>query len=286
MRLVKGLHPTRLPRLGLCVATIVVTGVAGDGGHAQATVSVESLLASAADSLDAYSREFSAVVSEEQYDQTATMGVSKDFRGLRSDVMLINGGDAGWLSFRDVFEVDRKPVRDRDERLLLLFLHPSDGAIQQANKILNEGARFNLGRVNRTINVPTQALSYLRRENQPRSAFELRGEATVNGIRTRVLRFTEKALPRLIHTSNDAPAKGQFWVDSVSGRVARTELVVDSDVHAAITVTYTAQPKLGGLWVPTKMEEHYATGIERIDSFATYSNFRRFTVDVTTKIIK
>jgi hypothetical protein len=278
-------RPRRLIRSIVAFALATVTPA---GARAQTTASVESVLESAADYLDRYSSRFSAVVSEEKYQQIATEGRVRAYRVLRSDMMLLNGGDAGWLGFRDVFAVDGKPVRDRDDRVLQLFLHPSGRAVEQATRILDEGARFNVGAVHRTINVPTMALPFLRRENQARSAFDLGDEVTIDGVRTRILRFKEQALPRLIYTSDDAPAMGRFWVEVGTGRVVRTELLIDSeDAHGAVTVTYREQPQLDGLWVPARMEEHYSVGALRsIDCEATYSNFRQFHVDVATKIIK
>ncbi|NBV79100.1 MAG: ABC transporter permease subunit, partial [Verrucomicrobia bacterium] len=47
----------------------------------------------------------------------------RDYRELRSDLLLVKLGDEDWwLQFRDVFEVDRRPVRDRDQRLYKLFV--------------------------------------------------------------------------------------------------------------------------------------------------------------------
>lgn len=258
------------------------------GLGAQTNVSIETILELAADYLEAYSRQFSSVVSEEAYAQMATTGKIKTFRTLRSDVMLVNAGEVGWLNFRDVFEVDGRSVRDRDDRILQLFLHPSEAAIQQATKILDEGARFNIGPIKRTINVPTMALPFLRRQNQPRSAFYLDDDTSVNGVRTHSVRFSEQVMPRMIHTSDNSPTGGQFWIETSTGRVVKTELVLDSDdAHGVITVTYAPQPGLNGLWVPIRMEERYSVGAARsIDCTAIYSRFRQFNVDAATKFIR
>ena len=65
-------------------------------------------------------RQFSAVVSEERYEQSGhgPKGVVTGHRVLRSDLLLINSGEAGALCFRDVYEVDGKAVRDRSQRLM------------------------------------------------------------------------------------------------------------------------------------------------------------------------
>ena len=47
-----------------------------------------------------------------------------------------------FASFRDVFDVDGRPVRDRDQRLQKLFLSaPAATAIDQAQRIADESAR-------------------------------------------------------------------------------------------------------------------------------------------------
>ena len=54
-------------------------------------------------------------------------------RELRSDLVLIRTGDLlGWQMFRDVFEADGGPVRDRQERLSRLFEQPARVALEQA----------------------------------------------------------------------------------------------------------------------------------------------------------
>ena len=73
-------------------------------------------------------------------------------------------GAAGWVTFRDVLTVDKRTVGDREERLLKLLQSPEPNALTQARKIAQESARFNLGRITRTMNVPDIALEYL----QPR----------------------------------------------------------------------------------------------------------------------
>ncbi|MFI5179209.1 MAG: hypothetical protein ACHQO8_11620 [Vicinamibacterales bacterium] len=271
----------------VCLAAGLATGPAPVAAQAQTDVSLVRLMQSAADYLDAYDRQFSAVVSEERYEQVVrSRTTTTAARTLKSDLLLINAGDAGWLSYRDVYDVDGKAVRDRQPRLYDLFLHPSPDALQQAAKILDEGARFNIGPIKRTVNVPTMALAFLRRENQRRSVFETRDQATVNGSRAAILRFKEDSLPRLIATSDDSPASGRFWVEITTGRIVRTELVVESrDGRAVITVSYAAQPKLNNLWVPVKMDETYAIGTAiSIAGTATYANFRKFNVDVGTII--
>ncbi|NQW03983.1 MAG: hypothetical protein HQ485_08145 [Acidobacteria bacterium] len=248
---------------------------------------VDALLARVADYLDTYDAKFSGVVSEEQYAQVARRHTAVTARRvLRSDVILVNGGPIGWLSFRDVFEVDGRPVRDRDDRLYQMFLNPASDALEQATKVVDEGARFNVGPISRTINVPTMALAFVRQSAQARSVFGWNGEAKVDGVPTVVLRFREMVSPRLIHTVDQVPATGRLWIEPKTGRVVRTQLEVDSiDARVEITVTYAPQEKLKDLWVPVRMEERYSiAATQSITGTATYTNFRQFNVNVATII--
>src|SRR5207249_2085981 len=170
------------------------------------------------------------------------------------------------VGFRDVFEMDGKPVRDRQERLATLFLKSTSEPLDQALRIASESARFNLNasiEIGRTINAPMTALVFLRWENQPRSTFRLDGVERIGGIECAIVRFTERTQPRLIATNNDSPASGAFWIEPASGRIQRSELMLDTEaaqrrivtVTVRILVNYADQPELK-LWLPVSMDEH------------------------------
>ena len=110
---------------------------------AQSTEPLDALLDKAGDYVLAYEKSFVGVVAEETYRQDARGRSTTDSRGfaveapsqrrdLRSDLLLVRApaGDR-WMEFRDVFEVDGKPVRDRAERLEKLFLQPSASTQRQ-----------------------------------------------------------------------------------------------------------------------------------------------------------
>ncbi|HEV3139563.1 MAG TPA: hypothetical protein VGY57_03555 [Vicinamibacterales bacterium] len=99
---------------------------------------------------------FANVVAEESYLQRAPVQAASDGpltgriidvqRELKSDFLFVKvpSSDA-WLPFRDVFAVDGKPVRDRQERLTKLFIHPSPTALEQARQIVADSTRYNIG---------------------------------------------------------------------------------------------------------------------------------------------
>ena len=272
--------------LRLLLAGVLTAAAASAHSFAQSQTPPElaGLLSSVAAYLEDYEQRSGAVVSLETYIQNAQRGSDRAVRHLKSDMLVLSVGTAGWLGFRDVFEVDGRPVRDHDERLYKLFLNPSPDALAQAKKILDEGARFNVGQVTRNINVPTMALTFLKESYQHRSRFADKGVETVDGVRTRVIEFSEQASPRVISTPDGSAARGRVWIDPEQGRVVRTELMLSGAVHLMITVTYAPQDRLDGLWVPVSMRESYRRGGELTEGRATYSNFRRFNVDVSTII--
>jgi hypothetical protein len=156
-------------------------------------------------SVNAYERTFVGVVAEETYRQRVHGGRGRtDARGfpveaasqrrdLKSDLLLVRApaGDR-WIEFRDVFEVDGKPVRDRAERLAKLFLQPSASTQQQVDDIAAASARDNIGGVNRNVKLPVLALTVL--EPQNRAWFSFKGRRSRDAV-TRAVpdRFDERA---------------------------------------------------------------------------------------------
>jgi hypothetical protein len=252
---------------------------------------LDAVLQRAADYIATYEREITAVSADEDYDQR--IPIEKKQRRLRSHLVLVDEPATGWVEFRDVFEVDGKPVRDREERLVRLFLTPRNDQLIQAAQIVEESARFNIspgrGTFRRTLNVPMTALRFLRAANQSRSTFELHGKDRQNGRSILVVRFKEQAMPRLIASNEGSPAKGQFWIDSTTGAVIRSELEMIHDrVAGKLTVKYADHATVK-LWLPEWMDEVYTFGTvglrnATIYSHATYANFKRFKVETSTTL--
>ncbi len=272
-------------------------------GHPVQTPSLEQVLQAGAAYIAQYEKAFSAVVSEEVYTQRLTGDIARagrEERTLKSDLLLMQVRDAGWVTFRDVFEVDGHKVRDRSDRLVALILKPPADAAEQVRRIAEEGARFNLGPGSRTLNTPALALMFLRGSAQDRSRFRLIRTTSIDNRRVAELEFVETAVPRMVRTVDAAAASGRIWLEPDSGRVLRTEMTVMSGgSRVRIRVTYQMQERIG-LLAPGTMEESYELGggggaIEstafvasgnRIEGFAAYSNFRSFNVDTSTIIRK
>jgi len=216
-------------------------------------------------------------------------------RELTSDLLLLKpAGSDRWIQFRDVFEVDGKPVRDRDERLMKLFLQPSSTTASQAENIIAESTRYNIGNLQRTVNVPVLALSILDPATQRRFQFTRAKDdkpklaATPAAGTFWAIEYHEVGVGTIIRTTNgrDMPSRGRFWIEPGTGRVLLSELTAeDTSLRAVIDVTYQPEPA-AGLLVPSVMRERYDIRGDgsRVDGTATYGKFRRFQVKVDEKI--
>ena len=236
-----------------------------------------------------YHEAFTAIVAEESYAQRVVVPDSRaagpSERTLRSDVMLVRGGagESTWFFFRDVFEVDGAPVSSTRGRLESWYLESRQSLMQKARALALEQARYNIGDILRTINVPLVALEFLLPRHQERFRFRMARDSRTptGGI---AVTFEERRRPTMIRTpdGDDVEARGMFWIDPATGRVLRSELRTGErdrrQVKAAITVTYEPNERLGML-VPVAMDESYAFGALTITGEARYSNFRRFETD-------
>ena len=161
-------------RAGGCL--VVLLGVMLPGlAEAQAAPTLETILAAAGRYVLQLQTDLSGIVAEEHYSQDFMNERRQDdvHRELKSDLLLVRPSDGDrYVQFRDVFEVDGRPVRDRDDRLATLFLHPMPSSSEQLQEIAAESARYNIGDVSRVdLNVPVLALMFLLPDNQPRSRF-------------------------------------------------------------------------------------------------------------------
>ena len=208
----------------------------------------------------------------------------------------------GLVEFRDVFEVDGKPVRDRENRLARLFLQRSPAADDQIRTIVVESARYNIGSVYRDMNTPTLPLLFLAERYQSRFRFKRSNDTVPQLARgsTKSPRFTalpalwvieyeETAKDTLIQRAligGDMPARGRFWIEPDTGRVVISEVIVrDPLMRATIDVAYQNDPAVG-IFIPIEMRERYENNRARTvtTGTATYSRIRRFDVQVKEDI--
>jgi hypothetical protein len=290
-------HPGRKLRLTASRLSVLACLAATAVPHTQPAADLEAVLTRAGAYVTAFQAQLGGIVLEEEYLQDSLPGpgqrgsrATAKRRRLRSDLLMVRlGAEDRWIQFRDVFEVDGRMVRDRDERLARLFLQPSPSSLDQADAIARESARYNLGRIERTINLPLLALSYFQPAHQARSAFARIDAGDVkawsdiaSAASIWAISYRETAPDTMIRTAGerDLPASGRIWVDATTGRILRTELVAkDARVKAQVEVTYRFDAALGFL-VPAEMREEYsdAPAMNRILGRARYGKIKRFMV--------
>jgi hypothetical protein len=282
----------------MALALAVSAWVCSQGASGAQTLTLETVLSRAADYVDGYQHELSNVLAQESYVQEA----DGNRRHLRSELLVFSvpGSREPWVAFRDVIEVDGLDVEDREQRLADLFRESPVVTRALRRRLVDESARYNIGRVHRNFNVPTLALLLLTPGDQPRLSFEHVGDETIEGMSAWTIAFKEVEAPALIQNTAGADlfAEGRVWIEPDTGRVLRTELRArDDSVRLGLEfgVRYRYSAELDML-VPASMREHYlvllpphttnrfSRGTIEVECLATYSNFRRFGVAVEMSV--
>jgi formylglycine-generating enzyme required for sulfatase activity len=282
----------------LCRAALTLTGALLSVATiaAQSPPPIEVILARAGQYVSSFIERFSSVVAEEHYVQdtlnnlasvplggrgSIQPGVRSRHREMKADFLLVKIGPADWLPFRDVFEVDGAAVRDREQRIQKLFLQSKADALAQAFQIANESSRYNIGAVQRTLNMPTQALIYLRPDAQDRLKFSLGKRDPAVGDNVWIVEFKETGRPTFVHGLRDLdiPSTGRYWIDADTGRVIKTELALDTQgVRARLTTSFRVDDRFQ-MDVPFEMRERYVLDRSEVTGTATYTRFRKFDVN-------
>ena len=283
--------------VSMTTATAQVGNQPGSGFH--------TVLSSAMRYVMSYEQQFSLLAAEEHYVQELQRptnpgsnltrsnpgggmqaGGPVSRQTLRSDFLLVQlGGDGeGWMPFRDVFEVKGRKVRDRDDRLVKLFVNKDAKRFEKAASIMEQSTRLFVGNVARTINIPTLAMMFLHPRVNERFEFTDEGEETISGRVLRRAAYREAARPTLIRTTRgrDLALTGIIWIDPFNGTVVKTEMhAADPVVRCDITVTFRKDEQLE-IWVPDRMEEYYkaAIGLDDILATATYTNLRKYKISI------
>lgn len=283
----------------LLIALLVATAVAADDRP-----SLQAILARVSDYVVRYENTIQGIVAEEHYVQDSDKA-DRPFvthRELKSDLLLVraDGPNFGYVQFRDVFEVDGDAVRDRSDRLTKLFLNPSLSSRRQAAELMKESSRYNIGSIERNVNVPLVALMLLDPMYQMRFKYSVSSEhkGTPRGLPKSPaftlaadaweIDFEEVVTPTVIRGDDyqDAKSHGRIWVDPDTSQVLLTELVVEAKtVRSTFRVSFRSEP-VAGLPVPVEMRETY-TAKKRfytLEGTATYSNFRQFSVTTVESV--
>ncbi|BCS32548.1 hypothetical protein TBR22_A17620 [Luteitalea sp. TBR-22] len=282
------------------IATRVVPccGAASAGG-AGAAGDAAPLLEQAAAQVEAFVARFSNVVMEETLTQTYTAAPSTlggrysrvltpgatARRALRSDFLLVRpASTVFWLAFRDVLEVDGRPVVDRQGRLEQLFLQEGRSGIAEAQRIAAAGAAYFLGARTRTTTSPVFALAFLQPHHQSRFAYTIeKGRAT--GTRTLVAREVQE--PTLLRTESggNLPIRARYEIDVTSGVVRMSEVSLTTLAEQLVLrTTFEVDARTNAVVPATLREEQIARDGARLLTTATYGRVRTFGVTTSEAV--
>ncbi len=184
-----------------------------------------------------------------------------------------------FLIFRDVLEVNGRPVRDQQERVLKLFAEPFQDAVRRAGQIEREAARHSLER-GRVMN-PLDLAAFLQTPYQQNFTFSLRGSEPSLGPDVREIELEQRIEPG----TRQIPVRGAAWVSQALGRVVKTELRIGTGAAMRFTTTTFGRDPGLKIDVPLEMHDRVPTPVD--DEFhgeARYSNFRRFQVSAKQQV--
>lgn len=296
-----------------CLVVGLLVSVTSAQEGALPTPPLPLVLSRAATYVETFADKVSGFVTAESYVQDVHLAInrfgtpprgSRPYSGplhreLTSDLLLVRPvGADGWMQFRDVTEVDGRKLKDRNDRLARLFLDPSKSTAAQSRKIMDESARYNIGDIERNINLPVLALAVLDRRMQGGFQFAFdKGADKVDLPKSPAFSPPADALvvtfretqPRTMVVSpqgKNLPSSGRFWLDWRTSQVYMTEIGVDDLwLRADIFVAYGSVDTIN-LPVPVEMHERYENKLNgsKVDGTAVYSNFREFTVKVDEDI--
>jgi len=205
-------------------------------------------------------------------------------RRLTSEVAFIAlPGNAGWLGFRRVLKVDDAPVVDTLGALTATLASGLKEDYARARIMLNESARFNLGKP-RTINLPNLPLESLQGQHAGRFSIRIAGSQRIGGRRTTKLVLVENVSPTIVREFDGSDMRSiiSAFVEPDTGRLWRADVIIRDprptvvQFDHIVSVTFEENRALG-LLVPSRMREHFFSAADRKAwGDSTYTNYRRF----------
>jgi len=254
-----------------------------------------SALQRATEYVTQYEAELGNLIGNEEYVQNAAwlaptgrgnpMVAKRLQRRVSSDFLIIQVGPE-WAALRKANRVDGSKVKETEPAFEDAFDNSSEANQKRLLAMKAESIRYNIGDIIRDTNLPTVALKVLRESEVSRFVFERAGSSKIEGIQAWVVRFREQASPTLVIGGKGEflYSNGTLWIEPETGRVLRTEFIVENRyaparVKARIVVTYSEGKNIK-LLLPSLMDEHYESEFNTVDCKAYYSNFRPFEVEV------
>jgi hypothetical protein len=268
--------------LTLAVSASICALLAPAAPAAQAPL--DAVLQRVADYTAFFVSQFSNVVANEQYRLEIERQAYRP--RYRSDFLLVRypGEQQIWMTFRDVREIDGRPLRNADDRLLKLFAAPFENAAQRASEIHRETSRY-FG----ALSNPMLVLSFVQRHYQPRFRFSLGGRERELGPRVVELKYSEVVEPTILQQTNylrpNLHSSGSVWLEEDTGRILKTRLVNGIAPRNTIVETTFKPDEALKINVPVELRESYfvVSGSEA-KGVATYGEFRRFQVQTSERL--
>ena len=133
-------HTVWIYRLAVLLTVSLVTNLPV-GEAAQNSPTLDQVVERGAGYVETLIEELATVVMEEEYEQTYFPGGSNGAvqTELVSEFLLYQvPGSSAWVGFRDVFRVNGRQLRDRQDRLATLFQGDTASPLAQARRIAEE----------------------------------------------------------------------------------------------------------------------------------------------------
>jgi hypothetical protein len=144
--------------------------------------------------------------------------LSKPDRRVTSYLLLVQyaGTERDLIAYRDVSQLDGKPIDGREQRLVDLFVNPTGRLREQARQIMQDGEKYVPAAFN-----PMFVLSFLQSDYQPRFQFTV-SEAGPDWPReVKAVAFVEMGRPTLLREGSfgdiDVPTRGTAWIEETTG---------------------------------------------------------------------
>ena len=255
----------------LCAVVVAALSVAA--AYAQ-DPAADEFMVRVGDYVQRFVDAFSNVVAEERYEPGPGQ---RGRQRLRSDYLLVRlpGNQDNFITFRDVVEVNGKPLRNQKERLTKLFLQPSEkNPLEQARAVSAHSGEY----LPPTTD-PLLAVVFLQREYQTRFRYTLGERDPGLAPDVRRIGFVETQSPTILGRADgsDLPTRGTAWVSETTGRVFKTELQFAGKEPLTLTTVFGIDDTLR-IDVPIEMSESFSASGVVVRGVARYSRFRRFGV--------
>jgi hypothetical protein len=205
--------------------------------------------------------------------------LSKPDRRVTSELLLVGypGTRRDLILYRDVTHVNGKPIAGREQRLVDLFLNPTDRLRDQTRRIMLDAEAY----VPPAFN-PIFVLAFLQPDYQARFQFTVNDAGKDWPPEVKAVTFVEVGRPTLLREGTfgdiDVPSRGTAWIEETTGRILQTELEVGRGRSAPTMLTKFRLDDQLQFTVPVEMRTRNPEGI------ATYANFRRFGVKTDTNV--